>query len=170
VVDWPLIPSSFTHLPNYPLTSFLRCLCASVVDFVPDSCSPLPASLSHPPPPIRLLLQTKGERQFERTVDSLSTPLFCLYSGVNPFTSTLSFWFSVLAKVPVVSCQDFLPTNIRRIVAQSTGNVKRIFLGAWQVEKRAYRILQLHGQNSHLICGVSFGRLGDKLDNIFQNF
>ena len=46
-------------------------------------CVPLPASLSHRPTPIAPLLKAKAEPQFEKTVESLSAPLFPVFRRFN---------------------------------------------------------------------------------------
>jgi hypothetical protein len=62
-----------------------------------SGCGPLPASISQSPPPIDVLLQSKTQVQFERTVDSLSKPIIFVFRGLNHAFSTCYLSVAIFA-------------------------------------------------------------------------
>jgi hypothetical protein len=80
--------------------------------------SAIPAALclcpsARPPPPIDVLLQTKGEVEFDSTVERLSMPFFLVQSVSNQaryrLLSIVIDWFLLASRQRVASSFQFWP-------------------------------------------------------------
>src|SRR6478609_9476529 len=83
------------------------------------------ASRAHPPPPIPLLLKTKAQPQFDRTVTDRSKPVFGFILTLNHVAPRLRSGQPLVARCKLLF-PDEHPANPVLRIAQSNANVKRI--------------------------------------------